>query len=101
MAVEAYEEKWKNEIKDFDLATSKVLCSATTKKYVFKGDSGSPLAQQDQNGRCTRIAIVRGYKTYQWKGDICDTQTKKVTVDDFQLLVPNLPWIYETLFFEN
>ena len=97
MAVEAYEEEWRNEIDDFDLKSLKALCGAETKQYTFKGDSGSPLVQRDQNGRWTLIAIVRGSHTCQWKDDICSAKTKNVTFDDFQPLVPNLPWIYETL----
>ena len=41
MVVEAYEEYWRNEIKDFDLKSSKMLCSAKLKGETFGGDSGS------------------------------------------------------------
>ena len=96
-AVEAYEEETRNKNEDLDLNSLKVLCGAEAKQYTFKGDSGSPLVQQDQNERWYLIAIVRGSHTYNWKESICDNQTKIFTVDDFQPLVPNLAWIYETL----
>ena len=97
MVVEAYEEYWRNEIKDFDLKSSKMLCSAKLKGETFGGDSGSPLVQQDQNGRWNLIAIVKGFHEFNWKPDICDLETKRVTFSVFQSLVPNLSWIYETL----
>ena len=101
MAVEAYEEEWRNKIEDFDRKSLKALCSASPqgKKYAIPGDSGSPLVQHI-NERWTLIAIARGFHTYQWKENsenLCDEQTKKVEFDDFQPLVPNLPWIYEQL----
>ena len=97
MAVEAYEEKWRNETKDFDLNSSKMLYSVEVKQDIFKGDSGSPLVKQDQHGRWNLIAIVQGYNAFNWKVDICDLETKRVPVDIFQSIVPNLCWIYETL----
>ena len=97
MVVEAYEEYWRNEIKDFDLKSSKMLCSAKLKGETFGGDSGSPLVQQDQNGRWNLIAIVKGFGDFNWKADICALETKNVTFDVFQSLVSNLSWIYETL----
>ena len=97
IAVEAYEKQWRNEIEDFDIKSLKTVCSEKTIQYTFPGDSGSPLVQQDQNGRWTLIAIVRGMVSNEWKDDLCDEQTKNVTFSDFQTLVPNLPWIYETL----
>ena len=97
MAVAAYEEYWRNETKDFDLKSSKMLCSAKLKKNVFPGDSGSPLVQQDQHGRWNLIAIAQGFQGRNWKSDICALETKRVTFDVFQPLVPNLSWIYETL----
>ena len=97
MAVDAYGEERRNEIEDFELKSSKVLCAAKFGKYTFKGDSGSPMVQQDQYGRWILIAIVRGAHFYDWKEDVCDMATKNVTWDDYQPVVPNLTWIYETL----
>ena len=101
IAVAAHEEEQRNEIEDFDLKSLKFLCSAKAGQVTFKGDSGSPMVQQDYYGRWTLIAIVRGAHTYDWKEDLCDSETKKMTVDDFQPVVPNLPWIYETLTFKE
>ena len=92
--MEAYEEETWNKI-DLDLRSLQLLCGAKAKKYVFPSDSGSPMVKKGQNGRWYLIAIAKAIHTYKWKESICDNQTKIATVDDFQPLVPNLPWIYE------
>ena len=73
------------------------FCSKKLEKNTFKGDSGSPMVLRNDNGRWTLVAIVRGFHNFQWKDQLCSLEPRTVTVDDYQALVPNLPWIYDTL----
>ena len=70
------------------------VCTVQT---LAPGDSGSPLALKESDGKWHLIAISVATKKDLWKIDVCDSSTTNVNIDFFQAVVPDLSWILEII----